>query len=465
MKERDFKKFTDEDFIKYQDEVLSDKENLNAIILRMNHKYFKDIIIEESGYLKNIPFAIKDNFAVKNFETTAASKIIRNFKPNYSSTVFKKLLNVGAVPLFKANLDELAMGGTGLTSNYSEVYNPFNKEKMIGGSSSGSAYLVAKNIVPFSIGSDTGDSVRKPAAYSGTIGFKPTWGIVSRYGLYDFAPTWDTVGWFTNNVDLSAILLDVLQGYDLMDGSSVKPRDKDYFKDLKTNDKFRIGVIKPLLKDVQEKKIITEHERIINELEKDGHEIIELNDVNLSLFKSILVVYRVISSMEALSCNANLTGFLFGGQNFSNIDGTFEEKIIQERTNGFGYEAKKRQLFAAETILDSETNYHKARKFRTLIVQELERIFGEVDALIMPAHSSFPPLVKQKDNYIKYGSFMDDYLTLFNANGSPSITVSTLKNKDKSIGINISTKPFEDKKCLQIAKIIEKFTIEKSEEK
>ncbi len=462
MKKKDFKNFTDEDFIKYQDEILSEKENLNAIILRMNHKYFKDILTKKTKLLENIPFGIKDNFAVKNFETTAASKIIRNFKPNYSSTVFKKLLEAGAVPLFKTNLDELAMGGTGLTSNYSEVYNPFNKDKMVGGSSSGSAYLVAKDIVPFAIGSDTGDSVRKPAAYSGTIGFKPTWGIVSRYGLYDFAPTWDTVGWFTNTVDLAAILLDVLQGYDLMDGSSVKPRDKDYFKDINTNDKFKIGVIKPLLTDVLEEEILKEHERVISKLKNEGHEIIELNDVNLSLFKSILVVYRVISSVEALSCNANLTGFLFGGQNFSNIEGSFENKIVEERTNGFGYESKKRQLFAAESILDSETNYHKARKYRTLIVQELDRIFGKVDAIIMPSHSTFPPKIKHKDDYIKYGSFMDDYLTLFNANGSPSITVSTLKNKDKSIGLNISTRPFADKQCLQIAKIVEKFVVDKN---
>ncbi len=167
------------DLIKYRDEKIKAKRNDNSIIEGLEpdqHKYKKI-----SDKLNGIPFAIKDNFSISETITSSASKIIKNFKPNYTSTVYYKLVSNGAIPLFKSNLDELAMGGTGLTSNFGPVYNPFNNKYISGGSSSGSNFLVADGTVPFSIGSDTGDSVRKPAAYTGIVGFKPTWGLVSRH--------------------------------------------------------------------------------------------------------------------------------------------------------------------------------------------------------------------------------------------------------------------------------------------
>lgn len=438
------------EFEKYQKEIFDIEENKNSILSLIDFKKIKTLSNE--GLLKNVPFAIKDNFAITSTVTTSGSKILSDFRPNYSSTVYSKLLSAGAVPLFKTNLDELAMGGTGLTSSYNKVFNPFNKNKIIGGSSSGSAYVVAKDFVPFALGSDTGDSVRKPAAYANIVGFKPTWGIVSRYGLFDFAPTWDTVGWFTKTVDYAAKLLDILQGYDPKDSSSVYPVESDFLDDIDTNEKFKIGIIKPFLKDVVDKEIVVEYEKLIENLKKKGNEIVEL-DVNLDIFKTILVVYKIISSVEALSCNSNLTGFLFGS-NFGE-QGTYEDRIIHSRSLGFDYEVKKRFLFAAEAVLNNDEIYAKARKVRTLIIKELDRVFSLVDALVMPAHPTFAPDANPKKSLLKYGTFMDDYLTLFNANGSPSITVPIKDNKEKSIAVNIATKPFSDKKCLQIAKIVE----------
>ncbi len=436
----------------YQIKKQKESSNNNSIIGIIDQKIINSI--EKKGNLLNgIPFAIKDNIAIKGLETTSASKIIRNLISNYDSTVFKKLVEQGAIPLFKSNLDELAMGGTGLTSNYGPVYNPFNKDYISGGSSSGSNYLVANGTVPFSIGTDTGDSIRKPASYTGVVGFKPTWGLVSRYGVYDFAPSWDTVGWFTNTVKESALLMDVLKGYDEKDQTSIKTDEKNYLEStIKDNSKFKIVVIPDIEDQIKDIEVKNSYFKALDLLKKDGHKIIEADDVKKDILETIFVVYNIVSSVEAFSCNSNLTGFHFG---FYFDEGkNYEEKIINARTKGFGYEVKKRFLISQESKYSENNEYIKALKMRRLINDELNRILSLGDGLIVP---STPDLAHKADNLneYKFDHLLNNILTLFNSNGSPSLTLPIIKNRHLSTSINISAKPFKDKEVFKIANRLE----------
>ncbi len=438
------------DLLAYRDEKIKEKKSDHSIIESMDpslHNYGK-----LGNKLEGIPFALKDNFAVDSTLTTAASKIIRQFETNFTSTVYYKLVTQGAVPLFKANLDELAMGGTGLTSNYGEVYNPFHEGYIAGGSSSGSNYLVADGTVPFSIGTDTGDSVRKPAAYTGVVGYKPTWGIVSRYGLYDFAPSWDTVGWFTNTIKESALLLDVLQGFDHKDYSSIHPKDENYLDEIETDKKFKIVTMPLLENEIIDEEVLLDYKKSIELLKADGHEIIEATDVKDKILKQILTVYRIVSSTEAFSCNANLTGFLFG--TYLGEEGDYIQRITEARTKGFGYEVKKRFLWGQHSRYVEENYYRKAIKMRNLINEEMNRIIGLGDVLLFP---TTPNLADDIDamNSFPHDHLLSNILTIFNSNGSPSISMPVTKNGHLSTSVTISGLPFNDKKVLQLANRLE----------
>ncbi len=438
------------DLIKYRDEKIAEKSKDNSIIAGIDPSQHS---IEKIGdKLDGIPFAIKDNFAIDSTITSSASKIIREFEPNYTSTVHYKLVANGAVPLFKANLDELAMGGTGLTSNYGPVYNPFHEGMIAGGSSSGSNYLVADGTVPFSIGSDTGDSVRKPASYTGIVGFKPTWGLVSRYGLYDFAPSWDTVAWFSNTVKESALLMDVLQGFDPKDFSSVTPVEENFLEEIETDKKFKIVTMPILESEVIDEEVLVDYKKAIEVLKADGHEIIEATDVKEDILRTVLTVYRVISSTEAFSCNSNLTGFHFGSY-FGN-EGDYLERITNARTEGFDYEVKKRFLWAQHSRFVEENYYKKAMQLRNLINEEVNRIIGMGDVLLVPTTPNLADDIEALNSFSST-HLLNNILTLFNSNGSPSLTVPVTKNGHLSTSVNISALPFQDKAVLQLGNKLE----------
>ncbi len=438
------------DLLEYRDQKISEKKEDHSIIEGLDpkqHTYEKI-----SDKLNGIPFAIKDNFAVDSTRTTSATKILRDFIPNYTSTVHYKLVANGAVPLFKANLDELAMGGTGLTSNFGAVYNPFHEGYISGGSSSGSNYLVADGTVPFAIGSDTGDSVRKPAAYTGIVGFKPTWGLVSRYGVYDFAPSWDTVAWFTNDVKESALLMDVLQGYDAKDASSIEPKEFDYLKDIETDKKFKVVTMPILEKEVIDEEVLIDYKKAIEALKNDGHEIIEVTDVKEEILRNILTVYRIVSSVEAFSCNSNLTGFHFGS--YFGESGDYVNDITEARTKGFDYEVKKRFLWGQHARFAEENYYKKAIQLRNLINQEVNRIIGLGDLLIVPTTPNLADDINGLNSF-PHNHLLNNILVLFNSNGSPSISIPVTKNGHLSTSVNISGLPFNDKEVLQLANRLE----------
>ncbi len=446
------KKWSDiKDFSAYQKEIYQKHFDDNAIISLIKYDNWK----EHTGTrLLNVPFSIKDNFATVGERTTVGARILSNYHPNFSSTVFKKLVAEGGLPLFSANLDALAMGGTGLSSMYGEVRNPIdpNHFRMTGGSSSGSAYQMASQDVAFSIGSDTGDSVRKRAAWMGVVGFKPSWGIVSRQGLADFAPTFDTVGWFTNTVEETAYLLDILADKDELDFSSVVTNEHTFHRHLITDKKYTLAVLKPLIDELKDPIVKQNWDRTIKALLENGHTI-KYIEFDSNVLKATLPMYRTISSLEAFSCNSNLTGFLFGQAKGGD---TFEEQIVNARTEGLPYEVKKRFMWGNYVLHYAPETYLKALKVRTYIINILDKIFTQADGIIMP---SAPTIAPTKEEFFKGSDLLlEDYLVLFNANGSPSINVPINKEGEFPVGVNIATKPLDDLRCLQIAKIVEDVT-------
>ena len=293
---------------------------------------------EADNPLWGIPFAIKDNFSTKGIPTTGSSKLLESYIPTFDSEVYKRLLNKKAIPIAKTTLDELAMGGTGSSGHLGKTYNPWDESKtrMIGGSSCGSAAACAAGIVPYSIGSDTGDSVRKPASYSALVGFKPTWGRISRYGLFTFAASLDTVAYFTRNVKDSALLLNVLAGHDDKDTTSSALPIEDYEK--LEDKKYNLTVIKEIYDDLKDETIKKSFDELVKALKQKGHKINTFS-IDFNLTKAIYSCYYIISSAESTSNNANLDGIRFGTNKEAE---SYEEMLFKVRTEGFSDRIRRR---------------------------------------------------------------------------------------------------------------------------
>ena len=324
--------------------------------------------------LWGIPFAIKDNMSTKDVPTTGSSNILRGYVPVYNATVVQKLLDKKAVPIAKTTLDELAMGGTGTSGHLGVTFNPFDEShtRLVGGSSCGSAALTSAGIVPFALASDTGDSTRKPASFAGLVGFKPTWSRISRYGLFPFAPSLDTIGVFTRNVKDSATLLNVLAGRDEKDSTSSDKPVEDYTSLIgKDIEKKRVAVVKEIYEALSDEYVKETFLKSCENLRKEGY-IVEDVSISEELLSTLLPTYFVISCAEATSNNANLDGIKFGPY----YDGkTYEEVMSNARTNGFG-ELIKRRFVIGSYVLMSENQkelFILAQKNRRRIVEAVNK--------------------------------------------------------------------------------------------
>ena len=341
--------------------------------------------------LCGIPYALKDNFSTSGILTTASSNILKDYVPVYDATVYKKLKNAGAVLVGKTVLDELAMGGTGTTGHTGVVKNPWDKTRMIGGSSAGSAAAVALGIVPFSIGSDTGDSVRKPAAYGGLVGFKPTYGRISRYGLFAFASSLDHVALFSRSVRDAAIVTDVLKGYDPHDMTSLRDDgicledslDRDmtgrklfYIKEICGKDQYKDS------DDLELKETIEKFHEMLDKIRETGI-VVEEVSMDKKLLEAIYPTYMCISCAEATSNNSNLTGIQFGPRG---VGESVEEIMFDARTKGFS-ELIKRRFVLGSYILQKENQeklFLNAGRVRRMIVDKMTEFFKEYDGMIAP---------------------------------------------------------------------------------
>ncbi|MBQ6546546.1 MAG: Asp-tRNA(Asn)/Glu-tRNA(Gln) amidotransferase subunit GatA [Bacilli bacterium] len=463
-----------------REELDSEKVTPEDLFSKANQlaHYFQDdynsfvTIIDKCKYRKSdsklngIPYALKDNFSTTGILTTASSNILKDYVPVYDATVYKKLKDAGAILVGKTVLDELAMGGTGTTGHTGVVKNPWDKECMIGGSSAGSAASVALGIVPFSIGSDTGDSVRKPASHGGLVGFKPTYGRISRYGLFAFASSLDHVAMFARNVKDVAIVTDILKGKDPNDMVTLNDDDKCYAdlldKDIKGKKLFYIKEMcgKDAYKDIDDKdlsEVISTFHEMLDKLRKKGF-IIEEVSVDKTLLEAIYPTYMVISCAEATSNNSNLTGIQFGPRGEGN---SIEEIMFDARTKGFS-ELIKRRFILGSYILQKENQeklFLNAGRIRHIIVDKMNELFKEYDGMIAPcsggpAQKFESTSEKLSDRYL----ILENHLAIGNFGGFPSITVPYAMIDDMPVGLNITGRVREDDLVLNIAYKIEEET-------
>lgn len=446
----------------FKDAVYKSKsvmEELNPYVTIMD-KY--EHILSDS-LINGVPYALKDNFSTKGILTTGSSNILKDYIPPYDSTVYKKLKNAGAVLVGKTVLDELAMGGSGLTGHTGIVRNPWDPTRISGGSSAGSAVVVSRGIVPFSIGSDTGDSVRKPASYCGVVGFKPTYGRISRYGLFPFASSLDHVGIFARNVKDVATVTDILKGKDEMDMTTLESDNISYSEnltnDLKGKKFFYIKEIvdKSLYQNSPETlEILDIFYKQVEDMRSRGASVSECS-IDKKLLECIYPIYFIISCAESTSNNSNLTGFIFGNR----MEGSTPEEIMMNtRTKGFA-EMIKRRFIIGSYVLERENQdrlFKNASRARNMIVTKINELFNTYDALILPTSGSIAPKINPETEPDKLSSeylLLENHLCIGNFGGYPSISIPNGFVNNMPIGLSITCKQKEDLKCLSIAYSIE----------
>ncbi len=383
---------------------------------------------EKLGKLAGIPIVIKDNINLKGFKTTCASKFLENFVSPYTATCAQKLLDEGAVIIGKANMDEFAMGSSNENSAFGAVRNPVNPNYVPGGSSGGSAATVASFECFGSLGTDTGGSIREPASFCGTVGLKPTYGRVSRYGVVAFASSLDQVGTLTRSVRDSAIMLNCISGEDKFDMTSSKQQVPDFEKCITGNIQgVKIGVAREFFSDKLSGEVRKALDNALDFYKANGAELV---DVSLPSLDTALSVYYIISSAEATSNLARFDGVKYGVQakNFNDI----VDLYFKSRTQGFGKEVKRR-IMLGNYVLSSgyfDAFYRKAKGVQKVIEKEFETAFSKCDVLISPttANPAFKIGEKSGDHLAMY--LTDIYTVPVNIAGLPAMSLPCGKSKD-----------------------------------
>ncbi len=374
---------------------------------------------EEAGPLCGVPFAYKDVLCVEGVETTAGSRILQGFVPPYTGTALQRLLDAGAVPVAVTNCDEFAMGSSNENSAHGPVGNPWDPERVPGGSSGGSAAVVAAGAVPFSLGTDTGGSIRQPASLCGVTGFKPTYGRVSRYGLIAFASSLDQIGPLSRSVEDAALVYDAVAGHDPRDSTSSPAPVEPAGPTLRAGIAWmRLGIPREYMAEGLEPGVRAAVEAAFGELERLGASLAE---ISLPSTEAALSTYYIIAPAE---CSANLSrmdGVRFG----LHVDRpSLTDTYLQTRGQGFGAEVKRRVMLGTHALSSGyyDAYYRKAQKVRTLIAQEFDRAFETVDAIVSPTSPSVAfPRGSRSDPLSMY---LCDVLTLpVNLAGLPGISV------------------------------------------
>lgn len=404
------------------------------------------------GVLANVPVVLKDNVSTKGIRTTASSRILENYVPVYDATIVKKMKEQGAVIVAKASMDELGMGGTNRNALIGPAYNPWNQDHITGGSSGGSAALTAAGTTPLAIGTDTGDSIRKPAAYCGVIGVKPTYGRISRYGIVPYCSSLDTVGYFTTNISDAAQALEVLAGRDDHDMTSSNLPVENYLENLNGNlEGKQIAVFKTIADRIVNPTLASRFEQLVKQL-KDRGAIISEVEMDTKLLDMIAPVYKTISNAEATANHSNLDGLRFGmRENGESVD----EVMTASRTAGFSSYVRARFLIGSYSLFEENQDrmFRKAQKIRRLIVEAYAKLFEDADIVLAPAAMDTAPLMKESAD-LRFGEdhFENEHMQLANFSGYPSLTMPLcLAENGLPLGINITAKPFAEQTMFDVA--------------
>ena len=410
----------------------------------------------EATLLTGIPVGIKDNICTEGITTTCASKMLYNFVPPYDATVTKRLKNEGAVILGKLNMDEFAMGSSTESSYFKKTKNPYDLTRVPGGSSGGSAASVSADLAPYALGSDTGGSIRQPAAFCGNVGLKPTYGLVSRFGLIAFASSLDQIGSFTKDVTDCAIVLNAIAGYDKMDSTSVDADKTDYTKALGLPLKgMKIGVPKQYLESGIQTEIKEAVENAIKVYEMLGA---ECEECSLPLSKFALPAYYLISSAEASSNLARFDGIKYGyrAEKYHGLTDLYEIT----RSEGFGEEVKRRIMLGTYALSSGyyDAYYKKAQQVRGLIKRDFAACFEKYDVLLTPTTPTTAYKFGEKSDPV--AMYMGDICTVaVNIAGLPAISIPAgLDKKGMPIGIQLIANSFEERKLLTAAFAYERET-------
>lgn len=403
----------------------------------------------QAGALTGIPFAHKDIFCTRSIPTTCGSKMLENFIAPYDATLVKNLAKTRPIMLGKANMDEFAMGTTNETSYFGSVKNPWNLSYVPGGSSGGSAAIVAGDLAVFSTGSDTGGSIRQPSAFCALSGIKPTYGLISRYGMIAYASSLDQAGPMAKNVEDLAIILKEMAGFDPNDSTSINANIPDYSQALKEPlSPVKIGVPKVFFNQDVDDNIKNAIHEALTIFEKNGCKIIE---VDINLLPLWVPCYCVIAYAEASSNLARFDGVRFGHR-AANVD-NFMQMITKSRDEAFGMEVKRRILTGTYVLSSGyyDDYYLRAQKIRRMIQDELLGILKEVDVLIGPTTPMLPYKLGQKSISSAERSFGDTFTVAANLAGLPALSIPAGFANDLPIGMQIMGTQLSEEKLLRIA--------------
>ncbi len=435
---------------KYQEKtnafITFDEENIIEQVKELEKKLEEGFI----GKLTGIPVAVKDNICTKGIRTTCASKILHNFIPPYDATVVEKLKKEGAIIFGKTNMDEFAMGSSNETSFFGPVKNPWDWERIPGGSSGGSAVAISAKQAPAALGSDTGGSIRQPASLCGVIGLKPTYGRVSRYGLIAFGSSLDQIGPFSRNIEDCALLLECISGYDAKDSTSINvdvpPYSKNLNKDIKG---LKIGIPKEYFIEGVEEDIVKNIENAINIFKDLGA---ETKEISLPHSSYGVAVYYLIATAEASSNLARFDGVKYGyrAENVRDLKSLY----IKTKKEGFGEEVKRRIMLGTFSLASGyyDAYYKRASKVRTLIKNDFLKAFEEVDAILCPTSptTAFKLGERTSDPIQMY---LSDIFTInVNLAGIPAISIPCgFDRKGLPIGMQIIGNYLEEQKILNLS--------------
>ena len=449
---------TPEEITKSYIERINEKEkDINAFVtLTDKEAEEKSKTVDRNvSKLAGIPIGIKDIINTKGVRTTAGSKILENFISPYNATVMDKIESEGIISLGKLNMDEFAMGSSNEHSYFGKTRNPWDLTRTPGGSSGGSAAAVAADMVPWALGTDTGGSIRQPAALSGIVGLKPTYGLVSRYGVIAYASSLDQVGVLTKDVEDAALLLNVIAGHDEKDSTSAKLPKKDYTTNLKNGVKgLKIGVPKEFYGEGINEEVKENIQKTIEKYKQLGAEVEEFS---LDIAKLSLATYYIISCAEASSNLGRFDGIRYGYRtnDFENLNDIF----VNSRSEGFGAEVKRRIILGTYVLSSGyyDAYYKKAQKVRTLVKKSFDETFKKYDIIITPTSPTTAFEIGEKSNNPLEMYLADICTVSVNMAGLPGISIPCGVDKQGlPIGMQIIGNSFEEETILKAAYAAEK---------